>query len=135
LTASSISHSNGDSCNIVEYSRDNNWCSKNKPNQWLLFNLKGFSFKIDKICFDVYWGYIPHHWQLLGSNDNKTWTTIHDQGKDERCKYGIHFVVDYNIQSSEFFTLFKFQQLHLNYNDDDYCGFFSVEFIGRLNSK
>jgi hypothetical protein len=135
LTASSICTSTYVPCNIFEYSRNTCWNSKDEQNQWLLFDLKGLSFKIEKICFGVSYGRISRHWRLLGSNDDQTWVTIHDQGNDERCKAGGHFVVDYDIQSSDFFTLFKFEELDYTYNNNHRCAFYSVEFIGRLNSK
>jgi hypothetical protein len=132
LTASSNPHILG---NIFEYSRVTWWLSNSEPNQWLLFDLKGLSFKIEKIAFDVCYGYIPRHWRLLASNNNQTWTTIHDQGNDERCIPFSDFVVDYDIQSSDFFTLFKFEQLNQNYLDTTFCSFYSVEFIGRFDSE
>jgi hypothetical protein len=134
LTASSIYYSN-DSCNIFEYSRINCWSSKYEPNQWHLFDLKGISFKIEKIFFNVHNGSIPRHWRLLGSNDNQTWISIHDQRKDERCTPFIDFLVDYDIYSTDFFTFFKFEQLDKTDNGFYFCSFWSVEFIGRLNDK
>jgi hypothetical protein len=135
LTASSIDHSNYDSHYIFESSRETFWCSKDEPNQWLLFDLKELLFKIEKIYFDVCFGGIPRHWRLLGSNDNQTWTPLHDQGNDERCLPEQHFPVDYNIQSSGFFTFFKFEHLDVDYDDSNGIAFFSIEFIGRLNSQ
>jgi hypothetical protein len=115
LTISSTS-SSFDPSALFEYSRDKAWWSKNEPNQWLLFDLKGLSFKIEKICFDVYMGEISRHWRLLGSNDNKLWITIHDQGIDQRCTPNKNFIVEYNIQTNCFFTYFKYEQLDVNYN-------------------
>jgi hypothetical protein len=132
LTASSNSD---DSWKILEYSREKSWCTNLEPRQWLLFDLKGFSFKIEKIRFDVSGSAIPRHWQLLGSNDSQTWATIHDQGNDERCQSTNKFIVDYAIQSNAFFTFFKFQQLEKAYDDDEGFTFYSVEFIGRFNPR
>jgi hypothetical protein len=138
LTASSIFLPSVDASNIFEYSRDNYWCSKTEPNQWLHFDLKRLSFKIEKIRFDVYFRSIPRSWRLLGSNDNQTWKTIHDQGNDKRCISDKDFVVDYvdyDVQSSDFFTFIKFEQLDNNYSGFNPCALYSVEFIGQLNSQ
>jgi hypothetical protein len=134
LSASSVYGSN-DSANIFEYSRDTYWDSKREPNQWLLFDLKEMSFKIEKICFDVNSGRIPRRWRLLGSKNNQSWITIHEQGNDPRCIPTTDFVVDYDIRTNDYFTLFKFEALDKNYSDRNDCTFYSVEFIGRLTSK
>jgi hypothetical protein len=65
LTASSIRSPHYDLCSIPEYSKDNYWWWMNEPNQWLLFDLKGLSVKIEKILFDVYFELISRHWRLL----------------------------------------------------------------------
>jgi hypothetical protein len=134
LSASSFYDSN-DSVNIFEYSRDTKWDSLPQPNQWLLFDLKEMSFKIEKICFDVFYGRIPRRWRLLGSKNHQSWITIHEQGNDPRCKSYEYFVVDYDIRTNDYFPLFKFEALDKNYNDGNDCAFYSVEFIGRLTSK
>jgi hypothetical protein len=134
LTASSICN-NCDPCNIFEYSMHNFWISRNERNQWLLFDLKGLSFKVEKIRFNVNSGCFPIHWRLLGSDNNQTWVTIHDQGRDTRMYPSQDIVITFFVQTNDFFTHFKFEQLHQNYNDDFSCALYSVEFIGRLNSK
>jgi hypothetical protein len=97
--------------------------------------LKGLSFKIEKLCFDINYGSIPRHWRVLGSNDNQKWTTIHDQGSDDRCIPNNHFVVDYEIHSNDFYTFFKFEQLDETYSIKYACVFYSVEFTGILGTK
>jgi hypothetical protein len=135
LSASSIIDSNCDSFNIFEYSRANSWNSYYPEYQWLLFDLREISFKIEKIRFDVYNGHIPRHWRLLGSKDHQNWIQIHEQGNDPRCIPSTDFVVDYDIRTNDYFTLFKFEQLDETYINYSQCIFYSVEFIGRLNSK
>jgi hypothetical protein len=135
LTQSSCQSRYQPSFNIFDYSTSSTWKSEDKPNQWLLFDLKEFSFKIEQISIHVSSGYIPRHWHLLGSNDKKTWITIHDQGNDERCTPNTNCTLEYDIKSDDFFTLFKFEQLDQNYNNSNTCLFYWVEFIGHLNPE
>jgi hypothetical protein len=94
------------------------------------------SFKLEKIRFDVHYAQIPRRWRLLASKNNQNWIPIHNEDKDDlRCIPRTNFVVDYDIQTNDYFSLFKFEQLDKNYKNDNHCAFYSVEFIGRLNSK
>jgi hypothetical protein len=110
-----------------------------KHKEWLQFDLKKHSFKIETIRFNVFGGQIPRHWQLLGSNDDrkwfKNWIMIHDQGNDYRCIPDEDFVVDYDIENRGFFKRFKFQQLDNTYSGYPFLAFRSIEFVGRLISN
>jgi prefoldin subunit 5 len=120
------------SWNIFEYSRNNSWWSNENLNQSLVFNLKGFSFKIEKIIFDVHESNFPKRWQLCGSNDNYNWTIIHNGGADNRCQLGNNVVLDYTVQSSTFFKSFRLVQLESYTPNFPHIHFYSIEFIGRL---
>jgi hypothetical protein len=69
------------------------WHSLNEPNQWILFDLKEKSFKNQQIRIQIHYLYIGRQWTLEGSNDNSQWTTIHNQGEDERCKSGYYTMI------------------------------------------
>jgi hypothetical protein len=120
---------------LVELSEESHWRSTDEPYQWLLFDLKKMSFKIEKIIFNVRSGEIPRLWQLLASNNGQNWIKIHTQQADARCARNHFVILEYDIQSSEFFKFFKFEQLDKNYNDTNYCSFYWVEFIGELRHE
>jgi hypothetical protein len=135
ITASSVYY-NYLPQNILDFGTDNYWYSKNEPNQWILFNLKGKQFQIKQIRIHVNYLYIPKHWILEGSNDNSNWTQIHDQGEDERCKTA-NSTVTYDINSPSSFSYFRICQLSQNYYSppNNYFTLYSVEFIGYFTSN
>jgi hypothetical protein len=132
LTASSTDYECGSS--VVLDLDDQYWCSKEPDNDWMLFDLKGKRFKIQKIQIRIYYQRIPQHWQLLGSNNNSDWILLHDQGRDEIVAKASGQTVTDAIQSSNSFSYFKIQQLAQSYANNS-MGFINVEFIGHLYLK
>jgi hypothetical protein len=117
--------------NVLNFDSNNHWQSKNEPNQWILFDLKGKSFKMKQIRIHINNKHIPRNWTLEGSNDNLNWTTIHNQGEDERCNTPFN-TITFDINFDRSFTFFKIVQRSQNYHSEHYCIFYSVEFIGSL---
>jgi hypothetical protein len=117
--------------NVLNFNTDNYYHSKNEPNQWLLFDLKGKSFEMKQIRIHICNKNIPRSWTLQGSNDNLNWTPIHTQGEDDRCNVQSN-TVTYNINCDQSFTYFKFVQQSQNYHNHNSLVLYSVEFIGHL---
>jgi hypothetical protein len=107
------------------------WWSEDEPNQWLLFDLKQKSFIIQAIRIHIAQNYILRHWSLLVSNDNLSWTTLFDQGEDERCNTDDN-TVNYDIQTQLSFFYFKFVQLDKCYDDRNGIRLYDIEFRGIL---
>jgi hypothetical protein len=133
ITASSINNKQSiyRPQNLLDVGVNNYWFSKDKPNQWLLFDLKENSFIMKRIRIHVYSQGVPRNWTLEGSVDNVNWTTLHTQGEDPRYKTAFCTVVC-DIHTERSFRFFKFVPKSKTYFGDNSLVFYSVEFFGTL---
>jgi hypothetical protein len=107
ITASSFNDQSNLPQNVLNFTSNNYWHSKNEPNQWILFDLKNKSFKMKQIRIHINYFYIGQTWTLEASNDNSNWTTIHTQGKMNDAKLHTVFSVTISILNN----LFGFSKL------------------------
>jgi hypothetical protein len=119
--------------NVLNFDTNSFWLTKNDPNNWIMFDLKGKSFQMKQICIHAREKYFARNWTLEGSNNNSTWTIVHNQGEDERFNTP-DAQVTFNINSQQSFTIFKIvQKNHCYGSGHHYMDCYSIEFIGILS--
>lgn len=94
------------------------WCSNinnsKNDNPWIMtsfkdrkLSLSGYSIK-SGCCEETNCCCLIYSWSVLGSNDNKTWTTLHSVEKNKEVSECVE--KSFRVDKKESFSMFKFIQ-------------------------
>jgi hypothetical protein len=112
---------------------DNSWNPSNTQNSWFCVHFNHLKISLSGYRLKAYdQSNRPTGWKLEGSNDQKQWTLI-DQRNDELNNSDVEN--SFSVQSSDFFSTFKFTQTKINGNNNWLFYVKSVEFFGKISSS
>ena len=111
------------------------WASKNCENQWYQIDLRSFKLHLTSFVYKAYTDDYFENWEMLGTNDMITWTTLYSGTKPET--YNVlesrNYLCDSNIDES--YSIFR-MQTHGERNHQYKYNFaiYKLEFFGTLYS-
>jgi hypothetical protein len=136
ITWSSSGRGNGSE--VVNQGSSDYWVSTNEPNSWICFDFKEKRISLTQYSWKPYAsaskGWNSVQWEVEGSNDGGTWTTL-DKRNTQELNSGNSEVKIFGCayqNRSNFFRFIRFRQTGKRANGDDILVLVSVELFGDM---
>ena len=135
LAVTASSSSEGDLKDVVDFSNERGFSTKDKQNSWIRYDFKKRAVSPNGYCFMRDGAYGPKSWVLEVSNDASSWEVIdrQDDNEDARIYYLLHFSIE--DPPCDKYRYVRFRQTGSNSSDNQQLRLVALEIFGKVASR